>query len=66
MGIPESAKRNETMRDVTVAIRNNMPVSMQVRAIVINAKRVGNKSKNFAYSKQGSILQTFYAQLLLA
>jgi hypothetical protein len=31
MGIPESAKRNETIRDVTVAIRNNMPISMQVR-----------------------------------
>ena len=35
-GVPLSVKRNETIRDVTVAVRNNMPVPMQVSHIVIN------------------------------
>ena len=35
-GVPVSVKRNETIRDVTVAVRNNMPVPMQVSHIVIN------------------------------
>ena len=35
-GVPVSVKRNETIRDVTVAVRNNMPVPMQVSKIVIN------------------------------
>jgi hypothetical protein len=30
LGVPQSAKRNEVLKDVTVSIRNNMPVELQV------------------------------------
>lgn len=30
-GLPDSAKRNEVLKDVNIVLRNNMPVLMQVK-----------------------------------